>query len=122
MPELCVHLLLDPSPRVRAHLEERLLPGIHLTAGTELPPDPAFEILVGGRVTEEQIAASPKLHTLIIPWAGLQSSLRDLLRRLPHLSIHNLHHNAGPAAELGLALLFAAAKSVSYTHLRAHET
>jgi phosphoglycerate dehydrogenase-like enzyme len=112
MPELRVHLLLAPSPRVHAHLEEHLLPGIRPTMGSELPPDPAFEILVGGRVTEAQITASRDLHTLIIPWAGLQSSLRDLLRRYPHLSVHNLHHNASPAAELGIALLMAAAKSI----------
>jgi phosphoglycerate dehydrogenase-like enzyme len=71
-----------------------------------------FEILVGGRVREEQITASRNLHTLIIPWAGLQSTMRDLLCRFPHLSVHNLHHNARPAAELGLALLLAAAKSI----------
>jgi len=112
MPELRVHLSFEPSPRVLAHLEERLLPEIRLTLGSEPPPDPMFEILVGGRIKEEQITANRSLNTLIIPWAGLQSKMCEMLSRFPYLSVHNLHHNARPAAELGIALLLAAAKSI----------
>jgi phosphoglycerate dehydrogenase-like enzyme len=112
MPDLRVHLLFEPSPRVLAHLKDRLLPGICITVGPELPPEPDFEILVGGRAREEQMTACSSLHTLIIPWAGLQSAMREMLLSFPHLSVHNLHHNARPAAELGFALLLAAAKSI----------
>lgn len=111
MPRTSVHLLMEPSATVLAHLRERLMPEIDLTVGEELPSNPDFEILVGGRARKEQIEASPNLRTLIIPWSGLQPAMREMLAKMPQLAVHNLHHNARPAAEMALALLFAAAKA-----------
>jgi phosphoglycerate dehydrogenase-like enzyme len=85
---------------------------ISLTIG-DVPPSPAeYHILVCGRPTKELIEASPNLHTLIIPWAGLPDSTRQLLVNYPRISVHNLHHNAIVTAETALALLLAAAKLV----------
>jgi len=79
----------------------------------DAPPDPPdFEILVDGRPDPEILDSNPRLRTLIIPYAGLPAGTRTLLRERPHLSAHNLHHNAGPAAELAMALLLAAAKRI----------
>ena len=110
MPELTVHLLDPPAGEELARLRDLLAPGVHLTCGPELPEPPCFQTLVAGRPTREQLAASPNLRYLVIPWAGLPPGTRELAREFPALQVHNLHHNAAPTAEHGLALLFPAAK------------
>ena len=109
---LGVHVLNEPEPEVLKHLRALLLPRIHLTVGSRLPRPAKFRILVAGVPTTEQVAASPKLDALIIPWSGLPKSTRALMLNRPHIAVHNLHHNAGPAAELAVALLHAAAKFI----------
>jgi len=46
----------------------------------------------------------------VVPYAGIPEPTRAIARARPHLTLHNLHHNAAPTAELALALLLAAAK------------
>ncbi|MCB8921489.1 MAG: hydroxyacid dehydrogenase [Ardenticatenaceae bacterium] len=108
---LHVHILDLPDGEGLEILQRHLLPGIAVTAGdvieTAVP-----HILVGGRPSRAQLAANPQLHTLIIPWAGLPGSTRTLLADFPHISVHNLHHNAAPVAELTLSLLLAAARFI----------
>lgn len=70
----------------------------------------SFDILVSGRPTREHVQASPSLRALVIPWAGMPTETRDLMREFPGITVHNLHHNAAPVAELALMLLLAAAK------------
>ncbi|MFW5652417.1 MAG: 2-hydroxyacid dehydrogenase [Planctomycetota bacterium] len=70
------------------------------------------DILVSGRPSREHLQQAQKLRALIIPWAGLPTSTRDLLLEFPHLSIHNLHDNAAPTAEMALTLMLAAAKRI----------
>ena len=76
----------------------------------EIPVDTS--ILVAGEPTIEMLAALPNLRSLIIPWAGVSPETFDVLRGFPHVSIHNLHHNALPVAEYALALLLSAANSI----------
>ena len=109
---LRVHLHVPPQAGDLAYLESLLLPDIRITVGPELPDPPDYEFLVAGRPEREQITASPRLHTLVVPWAGLPEGTRTLMGEFPAVAIHNLHHNALPVAELALALLLAAAKSV----------
>jgi phosphoglycerate dehydrogenase-like enzyme len=74
-------------------------------------PDPAdYQVLVSGRPTEDLLEASQNLHTVVIPWAGLPEQTGALMRKYPHISLHNLHHNAVTTAETALTLLLAAAK------------
>lgn len=75
----------------------------------EAPSD--YEVFVGGRPGEE-LMKSPSLRTLIIPFAGVPDPTLALLKGNPHVSGHNLHHNAADTAEMAVALLFAAAKLV----------
>jgi phosphoglycerate dehydrogenase-like enzyme len=110
--QLGVHLLNEPEPAVLEHLRASLLPSIHLTVGSQLPQPAQFRILVAGMPPIEQVTASPELDTLIIPWSGLPKATRALMLDRPHIAVHNLHYNAGPAAELAVALLLAAAKFV----------
>ncbi len=81
-----------------------------MTYGSELPIPPEYEVLVAGRPSRAALEASPRLRTLVIPWAGLPEETRALLADFPHLTVYNLHHNAAFVAEMTLALLLAAAK------------
>jgi phosphoglycerate dehydrogenase-like enzyme len=69
-------------------------------------------VLISGRPTPEQLTISPNLQSIIIPIAGLPGPTRELMQNHPQISVHNLHHNTPPTAEMGLALMFAAATSI----------
>jgi phosphoglycerate dehydrogenase-like enzyme len=112
MSALKVFIPQPPDPEHMQVLHEHLDPVVEVAYGPE-PPDPAeYQVLVAGRPEREHLAASPHLHTLIIPWAGLPDVTAERLGAFPHLRVNNLHHNAAMTAEMALALLFAAAKFV----------
>ncbi len=108
-PILRVHVLREPEPESRALLESLVDPNVVLTYGDELLP-PGPQLLVAGRPDQRYLDAAPELHTLVIPWAGLPVTTGELMRRHPDIAVHNIHHNAGSAAELAFALALAAAK------------
>jgi phosphoglycerate dehydrogenase-like enzyme len=110
--KLSVHLLRQPGPDALAHLRANLETEICLTFGSDLPVPADYHILVAGRPQREHLTASPNLRALIIPWAGLPEATRDLMRDFPHITVHNLHHNAMPVAEMAITLMLAAAKLV----------
>ena len=118
-----VHLLDPPAADALAALRERLDPAVALTLGPETPRPARYQVLVAGRPGPEHLDASPDLCALLIPWAGLPEATRELMARYPHVAVHNLHYNAVPAAEMALALLLAAAKSLLPMDraLRAHD-
>ena len=110
---LAVHYVHAPlEEKIREYLQSRLHPDIHLTVGLEPPEPAAYHILIAGRPKREQICANENLRALVIPWAGLPETTRQLMTEFPAVTVHNLHHNAGPVAEHALALLLAAAKFV----------
>jgi len=75
-----------------------------------LTEDAPCDILVAGVPTREQLERGP--GAVVIPYAGVPSKTRELLRDFPAVALHNLHHNAAPTAELAVALLLAAAKAL----------
>ncbi|MCA9975085.1 MAG: hypothetical protein KC413_05020, partial [Anaerolineales bacterium] len=89
---LHVHLTYPPDDETLAYLHSQLDKGIEITIG-EVVPETAV-ILIAGRPTKEQLEASPKLQSLIVPWAGVPDPTRDLMANYPHITVHNLHHNA----------------------------
>jgi phosphoglycerate dehydrogenase-like enzyme len=91
-------------------LQSGLQKDIEIITGLDLPQPADYHILISGRPSAEQIEASPNLHTLLIPWAGLPDVTADLMGQHPHIAIHNLHHNAVTTAETALTLMMAAAK------------
>jgi phosphoglycerate dehydrogenase-like enzyme len=95
-----------------ACLHESLHPNIRLSLGPELPDPADYHHLITGRPKREALVASPNLRALIIPWAGLPESTRELMLAFPGIAVHNLHHNALPVAEHVIALLLAAAKFI----------
>jgi phosphoglycerate dehydrogenase-like enzyme len=112
---MSLHVLLLHLPRDESAVVEltaRLDPGVTLSLGPELPDPPDYEVLVTGRPERAQIEASPHLRALIVPWAGIPETTRQLMRDYQNVAVHNLHHNALPVAEHALALLLAAAKFI----------
>lgn len=85
---------------------------IIVTQGKELPQPANYDVLVHPMPTEEWLEASPNLKAVIVPWAGIPKKTREILKKYPNISLHNLHHNNFNTAELGLTLLLAAAKDL----------
>ncbi len=104
-----VHLSYPPAPEDLAVLRGQLHSEVQLTVG-DLPDPAQFEILVNGRPTLTDLSASPNLHTVIIPWAGVPEVTAQRLRDFPHIRLHNLHHNAAIVAEGMLMLLLGVAR------------
>lgn len=87
-------------------------PHLRITEGVRPPADAGYKVLVTGSPTLEQVTASPKLATLIVPSAGIPAQTRRLMTDFPHISVRSMHHNAGPTAELALGLVLAAARGL----------
>jgi phosphoglycerate dehydrogenase-like enzyme len=104
-------------------LESKLDPDITIYTGLEIPDPADYHILICGRPTVAQLDASPDLHTLLIPWAGLPVETAEVMPMYPRIAIHNLHHNAITTAETALTLMMAAAKHLIPIErsLRAHD-
>lgn len=100
-----------PQPPSDSLLDElrKLACGWSIVAG---PPDASTHVLISGRVSGDELRASPLLEAIIVPFAGVPIPLRQLLRDYPGIAVHNLHHNAPETAEVAMALLLACAKSV----------
>ena len=99
-----VHFQSEPD----ASLFNTLDAAVQVTHGA--PPADAYSVLVAGRPTPELLIDS--VTTLIIPFAGVPAATLEAMRTRPTIAVHNLHHNAPATAELAIALLLAAAKSV----------
>jgi phosphoglycerate dehydrogenase-like enzyme len=85
-------------------------PEITITVGDEIPDSAYYDILVHPHPSTDWIEASPNLRAIVIPWAGIPEDTRAVMADYPEISVHNLHHNNYNTAELGFALLLAAAK------------
>lgn len=109
---LSVHLLRKLDPALTAQLRAELDPTVRLTVGAKPTRGVDYEILVAGRPNREHVRQSRDLRALIIPWAGLPWETRELMLDFPQIAVHNLHHNAGAAAEMAITLLLAAAKRI----------
>lgn len=107
-----VHIQERPGPRALEALRSLLDEGVDLTFGPGLPEDPDYSVLVAGRPEESELSASGLLKTLLIPWAGLPQSTRLTMLERPGIAVHNIHHNGPAVAEMAVALMLAAAKSI----------
>ncbi|WP_232470484.1 MULTISPECIES: 2-hydroxyacid dehydrogenase [Methylococcus] len=101
----------ETGPEHRADLQNRLAPGVRLSMG-EWRPKAGFDILVSGAPTARELESNPRLRAVIVPWVGVPLATLDLMQEFPHIALHNLPYNIGPTAEMGVALLLAAAKRI----------
>ncbi|MEA3326467.1 MAG: NAD(P)-dependent oxidoreductase [Chloroflexota bacterium] len=105
-----VHLYRKYSSLFEKVFFARLDQDIKISSGDTIPDPADFEILVHPTPKKAWIEASPNLHAIVIPWAGIPKNTREIMTAYPHISMHNLHHNSFNTAEFGLTLLLAAAK------------
>lgn len=102
-----------PNRQVRMPLDElaaRLPPSVQLIDSDELPQPADFEVLVAGFPNRDLIEASPRLRAVITPFAGTPKETIEMLRDYPHISLHSIHYNVNPTAEMAVGLMLAAAK------------
>jgi len=100
------------KPEAMERLFSLLDPGVKIITGPELPEPAGYRVLVSGRPSEEVLDASPALELLVIPFAGLPVTTKELLADFPDIAVHNLHHNAAATAEMAVALMLTAAKRI----------
>lgn len=109
---LVVHISDPPEAQYLPALQDAAGDDVELTYGPDLPSSPKYQILVSGRPTPDELAASLDLSTLVIPWAGLPVKTRELMLNYPQIAVHNLHYNGIATAEVAVTLMLAAAKFV----------
>lgn len=109
---LHIHLAETYAPEnldtLRGFLDDR----VAISEGADVPPEATYEILVTGFPTQSLLEASPRLRAVIVPFAGVPPKTLEMLQAYPHIDLHSLHYNVAPTAEMGLALLLAAAKFI----------
>lgn len=94
------------------YFKSLLDPDICITEGEQIPQSADYEILIHPSPTKDWLEASDHLVALVNPWAGISEGTLKIMREYPDISLHNLHHNNFNTAELGFALLLAAAKNL----------
>lgn len=67
-----------------------------------------IDILVDGNPPVELLNGK-RLKHVIVPFVGIEPSLREALLKRPHIKLYNSHYNAGFVAQHTLALLLACA-------------
>ena len=110
--QIAVHYLRPPDLESINILEASLLPQVRLTTPSDGPIPVDTNVLITGRPKRVHLEKSKSLRAIIIPWSGIPDETRQLIAGYSGITLHNLHHNAAPVAELALALLLATAKVV----------
>ena len=105
-----VHLYREYSSEINNTFLSKLDQAIIISSGDTIPTPADYEILVYPTPTKAWLDASPYLHAIVIPWAGIPAKTRKVMADYSHITVHNLHHNSFNTAEFGLTLLLAAAK------------
>ncbi len=110
--ELKVHILQEYEGLFVDDLKNLVNEGVRITCSKDFPDPPDYDILISGVPDRKNIESSPKLKHLIIPWAGLPQKTRLLMMDYSDISVHNIHHNAVPVAEMAVLMMLALAKNL----------
>lgn len=110
--DIGVHFQSEPIQKYLNLFREEIESGVRISWGRQASVDSDFQILIAGRPERELLRSSSSLKHLIIPWAGLPPVTRNDVLSIPGITVHNIHHNAGAAAELAFSLMLAAFKHV----------
>jgi|EP00908_Phaeocystis_cordata_P022327 phosphoglycerate dehydrogenase-like enzyme len=125
LPRLRAHYCVTNLDEQRRRILEEAAPNVDITFGLEVGAlkkhaDPVVVVLPGAAGPQMELACAtlPGLKHIIVPYAGILPPQLERLRgafgdRLDTtVTLHNLHHNAPMTAEMGVALLLAAAKRI----------
>ncbi len=101
----------DAGQQAHDYLQSLLDDAITLTADEQTDD---FDVLIAGRLSKELLRKSSQLKRVILPWAGIPASFRDLLGQpeFHHITLHNSHYNAPIVAEFAVTLLLTAMKCI----------
>jgi len=111
---LHVHIPRPHDSEFISRLKALLDSNIKLTVGPDTVPPDDTHVLVGGVPDPEQLRTLSHLKAFVIPFAGVPVKTREIMVDYPQISVHNLHHNAIPTAELAVTLMLAACKLVPF--------
>lgn len=95
-------------------LRDSLDANIAVTADPDIAPPPDTDILVGGVPDAEHLRTLSHLKAFVIPFAGVPVKTREIMADYLQISVHNLHHNAIPTAELAVTLMLSARKCLTH--------
>ncbi len=112
MSMLKIHLLVDFDVDWVERLKTELDSNIQLTYGKSNDAVYDSEVIISGLPKEKYFERNKKIHTLVIPWAGLPKQTRELMLQFPNINIYNIHHNTIPTAETAFALMISVAKDI----------
>jgi len=118
-----IHLIKQPDPVFKDLFESLIDSNIHPSYGPDIPQAETVQYLITGKLTKEMLENCTDLKGIIIPFVGIPEPYREKLCAYPHLTVHNIHHNALSVTENTLALLLAAAKHLipSDQAMRSHD-
>ncbi len=111
-----IHISYPPAESSIDLLRSLLVKRFDVSTGEEIVHPESVHYLVSGRPTQDEIKRCSNLKAVIIPFAGIPSEMRAVMRAFPHVGVHNLHHNAIVVVEMTLALLLAACKHIISPH------
>ncbi len=81
-----------------------------ITISKDIPQD--TEVLILGYPSKDKLDSLPKLKALVIPFAGIPASTKELMKQYPDLKVYNIHHNHRVAAEMVIAMLLTGVKHI----------
>lgn len=101
----------DAGEQAHDYLQSLLDDAITLTMDADAND---FDVLITGRISAERLQQSPNLKHLILPWAGIPQTFREILGQeaFQHITLHNSHYNAPVVAEFVITVLLTAMKSI----------
>lgn len=101
------------------YIQERILEGIELIQPKDFSEEALsesveqVEILLGSFVSDQLLQKAKNLKLIQVPWTGVDNLDYEILSRY-EVPIANSHSNAGIVAEHAIALMYDAAKRLSY--------
>ncbi|KAA3635564.1 MAG: hypothetical protein DWP97_04555 [Calditrichaeota bacterium] len=108
-----IHLFYEFGEEFDKTFISLIPPEVKITVGAELKGVGEYEILVGAFRDDKYFKHSKKLHTLIIPWAGVPKMTAEILREnYTHINVQNLHHNSQATAEMAITLMLSTMKRI----------
>ncbi|MHA2225419.1 MAG: NAD(P)-dependent oxidoreductase [Candidatus Hodarchaeales archaeon] len=111
---------INVSPTLKEYYQ------MHLPKKLELifPPDtsdetllelaPEIDVLLAYKISKSFLDKAKKLKHIQVPWTGSEHLDFRLLKEYPDITVSNSHSNSLAIAEHSIALMFAAAKRITY--------